>query len=236
MNHISRLTNGCCGRALLALVTGCRQSDSFFPLSSGSVWRYRTKLTTGAGETLGEQTISVDSTDKVADKAVTIRRSSSGHLWAINESEQGIARIAARREIDDEWQSDPEPYFVLKTPHKVGTTWQAKTAPYMLTRRAEFPPELVHNHSTVMTYSIVALNEAVSVPAGEFSDCIEVEGTAAQRLYVDPVAGFADVPLTTLEWYCKGMGLVKLTRVEKVNSPFLSGGEFSMELVASSRN
>lgn len=33
----------------------------------------------------------------------------------------------------------------------------------------------------------------------------------------------------------RGVGLVKLTRNEKVNSVFLSGGEFSMELVASNR-
>ncbi len=33
----------------------------------------------------------------------------------------------------------------------------------------------------------------------------------------------------------RGVGLVKLTRNEKVNSAFLSGGEFSMELVASNR-
>ena len=221
--------------SLLTILAGCGQGDSFFPLTSGSVWSYRTKLTTSAGDTLGEQSISVDGTDKVGDKAVTIRRAASGHLWAINESDKGIARIAARREIDEEWQPDSDPYFVLKAPYAVGTTWQAKTAPYVLTRRAEFPPELVHNHTTVMTYSIVSLNEAVTVPAGEFSGCIKVEGVAAQRLYVDPVAGFADVPLTTIEWYCRGVGLVKLTRSEKVNSAFLSGGEFSMDLVASNR-
>ena len=54
----------------------------------------------------------------------------------------------------------------------------------------------------------------------------------AVRLFADPVNGFKDMPLTTLEWYCPGVGLVKVERVEPANSTFLIGGTMTMELMA----
>ena len=43
---------------------------------------------------------------------------------------------------------------------------------------------------------------------------------------------FRDMPLTTLEWYCPGVGLVKVERQEPANSTFLTGGTMTMELMA----
>ena len=114
----------------------------------------------------------------------------------------------------------------------MGTSWQASTTAYLLKRNAEFPPEIRHTHKPVpMTYQIAALGEKVSTRAGEFSDCIRVQGTAVMKLFADPVVGFRDMPLTTTEWYCKGVGLVKLERQEPANnSTFLQGGTLVMEL------
>ena len=49
--------------------------------------------------------------------------------------------------------------------------------------------------------------------------------------FADPVVGFKDMPLTTTEWYCKGVGLVKLERTEPANSTFLAGGKTTLELL-----
>ena len=38
------------------------------------------------------------------------------------------------------------------------------------------------------------------------------------------------MPLTTLEWYCPGVGLVRLERSEPVKSAFPSGGTRTLEL------
>ena len=40
-----------------------------------------------------------------------------------------------------------------------------------------------------------------------------------------------DMPLTTTEWYCKGVGLVKVQRSEPANSTFLTGGTMTLELI-----
>lgn len=50
------------------------------------------------------------------------------------------------------------------------------------------------------------------------------------RLCANPTSGWRDVPLTTLEWYCPGVGLARLERDETANSPFLNGGRLRMEL------
>ena len=68
--------------------------------------------------------------------------------------------------------------------------------------------------------------------AGRFADCLRVAGRATMKLYADPVVGWRDLPLETTEWYCKGVGLVKLQRREPAGSTFLTGGTLTMELVS----
>jgi hypothetical protein len=122
---------------------------------------------------------------------------------------------------------------VLKAPITVGTTWRASTVAYLLQRRQEFPREIRHSHPAVpMTYTIEAVGEKVETRAGRFEGCVRVKGLAVLRLFADPVVGWRDMPLTTLEWYCPGVGLVKLERKEPAESTFLSGGRLTMELVA----
>jgi hypothetical protein len=59
-----------------------------------------------------------------------------------------------------------------------------------------------------------------------------VKGSATLKLFADPVAGWQDMPLTTLEWYCPGVGLARLERREPANSTFLVGGTLTMELTS----
>ena len=102
----------------------------------------------------------------------------------------------------------------------------------MLRRNADFPPEIRHSHKPVlMSYRIEALGEALTTRAGQFTDCIRVQGLAVIKLFADPVAGFRDLPLTTTEWYCKGVGLVKVQRSEPAKSAFLTGGTMTLELI-----
>ena len=68
--------------------------------------------------------------------------------------------------------------------------------------------------------------------AGRYEGCLRVKGVAALRLFADPVAGWKDLPLTTTEWYCPGVGLVRLERDEPAGSSFLIGGRLTMELLA----
>ena len=119
----------------------------------------------------------------------------------------------------------------MRMPLAVGTSWQASTLPYPLRRNADFPPAIRHSHMPVlMTYRIKALGQTVATRAGSFKDCILVVGSAVIKLFADPVVGFRDLPLTTREWSCKSVDLVRLQRTEPARSIFLTGGTMTLEL------
>lgn len=161
---------------------------------------------------------------------VAVRHHSSGVSFYLKADEQGVRRLATRTDIDDEPTADAEPVWVLKAPYQVGTEWSTVTVPYLLQRKNEHPRDLKYTHKTQMTWRIEAVDDTVTLADGsQLKPCLRVVGQALLNLYTDPVNGFTDVPLTSREWYCQGMGLVKLVREEKVPQGFLTGGVLSAE-------
>jgi hypothetical protein len=225
-----------------ALLAGCgRQApaDALFPLSAGHRWTYRvtTQWSDGKTEqdtltlmTLGEEPLPAG----VGGEGTAWRRhADDGMAYWLRADAAGIRRVAARALFDAAARPDPPQRFVLKAPYTVGTQWEASTTAYLLTRRFDFPREVRYTYPPVsMAYRIEAENEKVETPAGSFSACLRVRGSATMRVYADPVGGWRDVPLTTLEWYCRGVGLVRLERQEPAPSSFMAGGSRVMVLQA----
>jgi hypothetical protein len=219
------------------LLAGCSEPPgaSLFPLDPGRTWTYR--LTTEwENNTTDREAIVLrnEGRDSTLDSGSAYRRhSDSGIDYWLRADDTGVYRVASKMGVDDAPKVDPQPRFVLKAPIAVGTAWQASTTTYLLRRRADFPPEIRHSHPSIpMTYVIEALAEKVETPAGAFDQCVRVKGTGLIRLFSDPVKGWQDMPLTTLEWYCPGVGLVRVERSEPANSTFLQGGTMKMELMS----
>lgn len=211
------------------------RSDALFPLDAGHRWTYRvtTRLGDDASEreTLTLRTLGRESVAALGDEAAWRRRSDSGTDYWLRADETGIYRVASKSDLDPEPKPDRPHRFVLKAPFAIGTQWQAPTTAYLLMRRNEFPREIRHTHPNVpMTYQIEALAEVLDLPAGRFDRCVRVRGTASVRIYADPSSGWRDMPLTSLEWYCPGVGLVRMERSEPAGSAFLSGGTRTLEL------
>jgi hypothetical protein len=82
----------------------------------------------------------------------------------------------------------------------------------------------------MLNTTVEAVDETVTVPAGTFKNCARIEGTGLLELYVDAVTGFKTLPIINREWFCKGVGLVKVERIEELQSMFFSGGKITMEL------
>lgn len=223
----------------LYVLTACSSSpagDSLFPLEAGRQWTYR--VTTqwedqrSSDESLTLKNIGKDRPEGLA-QAAWHRRSDQGADYWLQADAQGIYRIASKNELEAEARPDPALRFVLKAPIAVGTQWKADTVPYLLMRQSEFPRELRHSHPRVaMLYQIDALDASVDTPSGRFERCVRVKGSASIRVYADPATGWRDMPLSTLEWYCPGIGLARLERHEPAKSPFLVGGVLTMELMA----
>ncbi len=223
--------------ALLAIVwlaaCGAPQDDSFFPLAKGPRWA-NAITTEWENDTVEHEPRVIETLgrDALPSGEAWRRRSDSGVEYWLKSDASGVYRVATKSDLQDEAEIDKEPRYVLKTPVAVGTSWRSTTTAYLLQRRQEFPREIRHSHPAVpMNYSIEAVGEQVAVRAGRFGNCVRVKGVAALRLFADPVVGWKDMALTTTEWYCAGVGLVKLVREEPAGSTFLTGGTLTMELV-----
>jgi hypothetical protein len=222
---------------LAAALAGCKDAPgtSYFPLDEGRRWTYRLtsewENNTRERETVVISNVGRDRT--LESGSAWRRRSDSGIDYWLRADETGIFRVATKSDIDAEPSVDPKPRYVLKAPIAVGTTWQTTTTTYLLRRNAEFPPEIRHSHPSILVHwAVDALDQKVETPAGAFEHCVRVRGNSTVRLFADPVNGFKDMPLTTLEWYCPGVGLVRVERSEPANSTFLTGGTMTMELMA----
>lgn len=206
-------------------------SDSYFPLDDGRTWRFSLRY---EGEDVPENEtldLSIDRQVSLGERKVSVRRDALGIEYYIAEDDSGIFRVAFKNDDDEMPTADATPRYVLKRPFGVGTEWSAVTVPYLMKRKNEFPRDLRYLHKTLMTYRIEAIEQTVEVPAGKYEHCLRVVGNATLRLYTDPVNGFSDVPLVTTEWYCRGTGLVKFERSEKLRSGFMTGGAVTAELV-----
>jgi hypothetical protein len=221
----------------LCVLLGCSAPPpeaSHFPLAAGHRWVYD-QVVEWENNTLDHEEVVLTTlgADTLDDGRAWRRRSESGVEYWLRADASGIYRVASKSDVQDAPQRDETPRYVLKAPYAAGTTWQSDTTAYLLRRRQEFPPEIRHSHPKIrMTYTIEAAEPQVATRAGTFNDCLRVKGLAQLKLFADPVVGWRDMPLTTQEWYCKGVGLVKLERSEPAHSTFLTGGTLRMELVS----
>jgi hypothetical protein len=223
--------------ASAALLAGCGAGgghhDEWFPLEAGHRWSYAVRTVTDPDgeERLDNLELANRGFEEIFSQRAARRRSDSGNEYWLRADASGVYRMAARGPLDAGPIADEEKRYVVKAPLVVGTEWQAATISYLLARRNEVPKEVRVTHKAIpMTYRIAAVGEAVQVPAGKFADCLRVEGRAEVRLYVDEARKWSPVPLITREWYCRGVGLVRLERHEPVPSKFMVGGLLTMEL------
>lgn len=230
--HAARAAAPLAVLALAACERGGPAGDSLFPLDAGHVWTYRVTTTPENGDQAREQlTMRTTGRESLDGQPAWRRRSESGMDYWLREDASGIYRVASKSDLEAEPRPDAERRYVLRAPYTVGTSWQSTTTPYLLQRRHEFPRELRHSHPAVpMNYTIEATDEVLETGAGRFEHCLRVRGDASLRLYADAVSGWRNVPLTTLEWYCPGVGLARLERQEPPVSAFIEGGSLTMEL------
>ena len=222
--------------ACLALAgCGAKESPSYFPLQPGARWTYAVETESDGATSRSQQTIRVLDERVYDGKPLFIRRSETpdniGIEYWLRERPDGIVRIAQRLDLQEQASLDEAPRVVLKLPLKIGDSWRTPTVAYTVMRRNEYPRETRYGRPMLMTYTVESLDEKLTVAAGSFDHCARVAGHAEMTLFTDPVRGFNKVPLTTTEWYCRGVGLVKLERVERLATTFYSGGRVTMELV-----
>lgn len=220
----------CAPLALLAACSGRDMGNEWFPLRPGDEQTLAVTYRMDEPREAEEWVMRVDEPSVFQDQPVAVRHHSAGVSYYLRADDQGVRRIATRTDIDNEPTADADPMWVLKAPYVVGTEWTTVTVPYLLQRKNEHPRDLKHTHKAQMSWRIEAVDDTVTLADGsEHRPCLRVVGQARLNLYTDPVNGFTDVPLISREWYCRGKGLVKLEREEKVPTGFMTGGMLRAE-------
>ena len=222
--------------AATVILGGCGNAPepSWFPLNTGARWEYDVTTDTDGVVKRNTQTITVISNNQLKDQPVYTRRTqTSGNIgieYLLQVSPTAITRIAQRTDLQELPVADASPRTVLQLPLQVGATWSTPTVAYAVMRRSEYPRELKYGKPLSMVYTVESVSETVEVPAGKFENCARVTGRADLTIYADPVSGFRKTPITTTEWYCKDVGLVKLERIETIDTSFFGGGRIDMAL------
>ena len=225
--------------ALCALLCACSRGpagDAMFPLAEGRSWTYH--VTTSfendvATPTHENLTLRTRGVETIEGLPAWRRRSDDGVDYWLRSDDSGVYRVASKSDVDRDPRLDGNPRYVLRKPYAVGTEWAASTTAYVLERRNEFVNKLHHTLKPVaMQYRIVAVGEKVETRAGAFDGCVRVQGRAEIKLYIDAIGRWDGVPLTTREWYCPDVGLVRLERLEPSPSKLMRGGTLTMELTS----
>lgn len=229
---------GLVGAAIvIGLLAGCGERpapDDLFPLAPGHQWSYRMTTLLDEQEPLVETlTIANRGSDQLGGETAWRRRSDSGVDYWLRSDDTGVFRIGSRTPPERLIGVDEPRRYVLRKPYQVGTQWEVLTTGYVLQQRNEVPKELRRTHKPFpMVYTIAATDEAVATPAGKFAGCLRVDGQALVRVYVEERKDWREVALNAREWYCPGVGLVRLERQEPAPSRFMVGGSVTLELAA----
>ena len=123
---------------------------------------------------------------------------------------------------------------VLPNPLTVGASWTTTTVPYVLRRRNEKPADfryLPKYQNLPITFTVMELDVALVTPAGKLEGCARVEGKLDILLWNDDAFAFKPNHLIQQEWYCPGVGLAQVERVEPTTTKLLQGGVMRMKLL-----
>ena len=94
-------------------------------------------------------------------------------------------------------------------------------------KKHEYPREPEYGRGLLMSYSVEAMDEQVTMPAGSHAHCAH-RRPCRVTLLVDPVRGLSKVRVTSAESHCRIVRLWKPERVDELSSTFYSDSKLRM--------
>ena len=224
----------------LSFLYGCGSEPNtdeltkYFPLKKGIVWEYKhEEHLTGDEPKVSTMKIENLGSNVFRDQVYSVRRTSNGTDYYLRGDETGIFRYGKRTIVEDQPKMDSLPRMILPLPipDKTGKSWSVLSQSYTLHRvLPNYEPSYENTALFNMTYSVVGLDEEVSVPAGKYKHCLLVEGQAQIDQLAGANEGNGEIEITTREWYAPGIGMVKMERMEPLDGSVFKGGKILMQL------
>jgi len=219
---------------VILICAGCdNHGHGFYPLEEGRWWDFETRTTVLDEVSAQRLMVANIGAGDHAGTPVLIQRQSAGREVYFRDTKRGLERIAVRQPIGEK-ETAPPATLVLPRDRAIGTTWTATTRLRLIesrtfARQDKLRPRLL---PLDLNLSIAALDDTVTVPAGQFTGCIRVDGSGSRSVRTDRGNASAEVTVVHREWYAPGVGLVRVERSESAESPFLKAGQYVQELLA----
>ena len=230
------------GTLALVSLTACDQpakDNPLFPLAAGKQWTYQIETVYDAPDakttTHTLEIRNIGSAQLSDGSQAWVRRSNNGHEYWLVTDNTGINRVALKSPSKEQALMDIEPRTVLPAGLAVGSTWTNTTVPYFLRRRNEKPAEFRYLNKykdLPMVFKVVDMNTALQTPAGNFEHCVRVDGSMEVMLWHDEAFAYKPTPILSREWYCPGVGLAQVERVEPTTAKLFQGGTMRMRLLS----
>lgn len=224
-------------RTLLGVAVGVLSAcgfrgSAYLPSTAGATWQYRVVQIQADGEHLSKlQETSLGSVPCEQGDCFAIA-TGTGLTHVIHRAGQrGLQRIA-RAETPGNVVPLAVPEWLV--PEVDNMTWQVPTQTVLLSRRnddyeeARFSMQL----SATLDYRVAEADVSVSVPAGSFTACMRMEGTARMDVPRNRLGQTSHISIRQQDWYCPGVGLVLRERVESTDNDFVADGRYRLELEA----
>jgi hypothetical protein len=220
-----------CLLGAVALLAGCdRRPETFFPLDPGWEWQYAMQIVTADGPRQAKYLVANLPPYEFDGRRTIPRRSPGGATILYAEGAQGIERVGEVRE-GEEPHHYPMPQTVLPGTLAVGASWRGDTRTRVLEVTSHAAGALYKIEADVpLVYTVESLVETVRVPAGEFRGCLRVHAAGRTLAEVRKQVGLAEIQIDQVEWYARGVGLVRSERRETTSSSALPSGTLVVEL------
>ncbi|GJM05869.1 MAG: hypothetical protein DHS20C09_18650 [marine bacterium B5-7] len=214
------------------LCSGCsKKEQSYFPLSNGYKWRYNVLLETRDG--LQKQKYILNNLGKsdLDGTPVYLRESLDGTILYYLDSNEGIYYLGSinDKQIKPEFHKDKQ--LVVPKPSEKSTKWEQSTTTKLLKKTGPPQKTVFEIFANVdLEARIESLDEEVVVPAGRFKNCMKITMSGSSFKDAGNYIGLTLVNVEQISWYAKGVGLIKMERIETTKSDALDKGTLLIEL------
>jgi hypothetical protein len=214
------------------LCSACSKTEqSYFPLNSGYKWQYDVALETRDGLQRQKYIFKNLGESELEGAPVYLRESLDGTILYYSKSAEGIHYVGSvnDKSIAPEFPEDKQ--LVIPDKHSVDTEWEQSTVTRLLKKTGASQKTVFEIFAKVLLETkIESLDEVVSVPAGRFKNCMMISMSGSTFKDAGNYIGLTLVNVEQTNWYAKGVGLIKMERIETTRNDALDKGTLSIEL------
>lgn len=201
----------CAALALLLLLapSACSSApETYYPLESARIWTYAVTIRQGDGPPASGQSRIVNLPSRqLAGRAATPQQADMfgrRSLRFLVDDGDAVSEIAEQSATDGEPRFATPFNVILRAPLTPGASWTAIWQSNQFGRRTALP----------MTKTVTRRDATVTVPAGTFESCVELDLAGSGQ--VATADGTFVIDIAGTEWFAPGIGYVRGTFVETI--------------------